>query len=134
MRITMNIIPRNIGEEGPEGSNILLVSALDSVVNDTLRPLYASRETPGIHCTGGWVSPRNGKSLPDRDSIPEPFSPQRVTTPTELPAHVCFGSINVKSYIKYNNNIISPFTGLQWPRGFQELKVPRFHDNGTGRW
>ena len=22
----------------------------------------------------------------------------------------------------------------QWPRGFQEVKVPRFHDNGTGRW
>ena len=29
---------------------------------------------------------------------------------------------------------ISPFTGLEWPRGFQEVKVPRFHDNGTGRW
>jgi hypothetical protein len=25
-------------------------------------------------------------------------------------------------------------TGLQWPRGFQEVKVPRFHDNGTGWW
>jgi hypothetical protein len=23
-------------------------------------------------------------------------------------------------------------TGLEWPRGFQEVKVPRFHDNGTG--
>ena len=22
--------------------------------------------------------------------------------------------------------------GLEWPRGFQEVKVPRFHDNGTG--
>ena len=29
---------------------------------------------------------------------------------------------------------ISPVTGLQWPRGFQEVKVPRFHDNGTGWW
>jgi hypothetical protein len=27
-----------------------------------------------------------------------------------------------------------PVTGLEWPRGFQEVKVPRFHDNGTGRW
>ena len=27
---------------------------------------------------------------------------------------------------------ISPVTGLEWPRGFQEVKVPRFHDNGTG--
>jgi hypothetical protein len=23
-------------------------------------------------------------------------------------------------------------TGLEWPRGFLEVKVPRFHDNGTG--
>jgi hypothetical protein len=22
-------------------------------------------------------------------------------------------------------------TGLEWPRGFQEVKVPRFLDNGT---
>jgi hypothetical protein len=25
-------------------------------------------------------------------------------------------------------------TGLEWPRGFQEVKVPKFHDNGTGWW
>ena len=29
---------------------------------------------------------------------------------------------------------ISPDTELEWPRAFQEIKVPRFHDNGTGRW
>ena len=23
---------------------------------------------------------------------------------------------------------------LEWPRGFQEVKVPRFHDNDTGWW
>jgi hypothetical protein len=28
----------------------------------------------------------------------------------------------------------SPVTGLEWRRGFQEVKVPRFHDNGTGWW
>ena len=28
----------------------------------------------------------------------------------------------------------SPVTGLVCPRGFQEVKVPRFHDNGTGWW
>jgi hypothetical protein len=28
----------------------------------------------------------------------------------------------------------SPVTGLEWPRWFQEVKVPRFHDNGTGWW
>jgi len=26
----------------------------------------------------------------------------------------------------------SPYTCLEWPRGFQEFKVPRFHNNGTG--
>ena len=28
----------------------------------------------------------------------------------------------------------SPVTGLEWTRGFQEVKVPRLHDNGTGWW
>jgi len=28
----------------------------------------------------------------------------------------------------------SPVTGLEWPKGFQEVKVPRFHDNGTEWW
>ena len=28
----------------------------------------------------------------------------------------------------------SPVTGLEWPRGFQEVKVPRLYDNGTGWW
>ena len=28
----------------------------------------------------------------------------------------------------------SPVTGLEWPRGFQGVKVPRLHDNGTGWW
>jgi hypothetical protein len=27
-----------------------------------------------------------------------------------------------------------PFAGLEWPRGFQEVKVPRFHGYGTGWW
>jgi len=29
---------------------------------------------------------------------------------------------------------ISPITGLDRPRGFQEVKVPRFRDNGTELW
>jgi hypothetical protein len=33
-----------------------------------------------------------------------------------------------------NKNKSSPVTGLEWPRKFQEVKVPRFHDNGTGWW
>jgi hypothetical protein len=29
---------------------------------------------------------------------------------------------------------VSTVAGLEWPRGFQEVKVRRFHDNGTGWW
>jgi hypothetical protein len=29
---------------------------------------------------------------------------------------------------------VSTVTGLEWPRRFQEVKVPRFHDNSTGWW
>jgi hypothetical protein len=35
---------------------------------------------------------------------------------------------------KGKGNAVSAVTGLEWPRGFQEVKVPRFHDNGTGWW
>jgi hypothetical protein len=36
--------------------------------------------------------------------------------------------------ISNNRGKSSPFTSLEWPGGFQEIKVPRFHDNGTGWW
>jgi hypothetical protein len=29
-------------------------------------------------------------------------------------------------------NLKQSHIGLEWVRGFQEVKVPRFHDNGTG--
>ena len=35
----------------------------------------------------------------------------------------------VRTYVKS-----SPITGLDRPRGFREVKTPRFHDNGTGWW
>jgi len=31
-------------------------------------------------------------------------------------------------------SFICPITGLDRPRGFQEVKVHRFRDNGTGWW
>jgi hypothetical protein len=34
-------------------------------------------------------------------------------------------------YLMVKERKSSPVTGLEWPRGFQEVKVPRFHDNGT---
>ena len=36
--------------------------------------------------------------------------------------------------MKYEMQQSSPVTGLEWPGGFQEVKIPKFHDNGTGRW
>jgi hypothetical protein len=30
--------------------------------------------------------------------------------------------------------IVKGKAGLDWPRGFQEVKVLRFLDNGTGWW
>jgi len=41
---------------------------------------------------------------------------------------------NVKHCQRYFNVDSSPITGLDRPRGFQEVKVPRFRDNGTGWW
>ena len=35
---------------------------------------------------------------------------------------------------KKKKRLISPVTGLGWPSGFQEVKVPRLHDNGTEWW
>jgi hypothetical protein len=34
---------------------------------------------------------------------------------------------------KSKGKAVSTVTGLEWPRGFQEVKVPRFHDD-TGWW
>jgi len=32
----------------------------------------------------------------------------------------------------YYKDKSSPVTGLEWPRRFHEVKVPRYRDNGTG--
>jgi len=46
------------------------------------------------------------------------------------------GVIFIKTIWMLQNHITfkksSPVAGLEWPRGFQEVKVPKFHDNGTG--
>ena len=71
-------------------STLPSTSALDGwwVINATTWPLYP-RKRPVTHCIGGWVGPRAGldwcgKSHPHRDSIPGPFSLQRIAIPTEL--------------------------------------------------
>jgi hypothetical protein len=75
------------GHEGPEGeqmysSTLSLTSALEVGVGGQRHVPAALRpeRRPGTHCTAGLVGPRTGldgcgKSLPHRDSIPEPSSP-----------------------------------------------------------
>jgi hypothetical protein len=44
---------------------------------------------------------------------------------------------NFLTTAQYGGKVVSlssPVTGLEWPRGFQEVKVPRFLDNGTRWW
>jgi hypothetical protein len=36
--------------------------------------------------------------------------------------------------VKGEGTLSSPVTGLEWPRVFQEVKVPIFLDTGTGWW
>jgi hypothetical protein len=70
------------GHEGPEGeyrysSTISLTSALNGGVKATPRPLN-TRESPGTHCTGGWVGPRvrlDGRGKPRPTVIRFPDRP-----------------------------------------------------------
>ena len=66
-----------------------LTSAIDGVGGQRHAPTALARERPGTNCIGGWVGTRAGldgcgNSHPYRDSIPGPFSPQRVARPTDL--------------------------------------------------
>jgi hypothetical protein len=52
---------------------------------------------------------------------------------SELPYCLSISKLSSR-LLPENMNKAIPFRGLEWPRGFQEVKVPRFHDNGTGWW
>ena len=45
--------------------------------------------------------------------------------------HQNLNTMSPKNY-QYHIKQISPVTGLDRPRSFQEVKVPRFRDNSTG--
>ena len=48
---------------------------------------------------------------------------------------ICFCVNRHILYFSFDCNCkISPVTGLEWPRGFQEVKVPRLRDSGPGWW
>jgi len=44
------------------------------------------------------------------------------------------GKRRVLPHISFKKRQSSPVTSLELLRGFQEIKVPRLHDNGTGWW
>jgi len=44
--------------------------------------------------------------------------------------HLISGTVRCLTYHIRSSSV----TCLDWPRGFHEVKVPRFHDNGTGWW
>ena len=48
----------------------------------------------------------------------------------KIPKTCTGASMTLRRVKKYSSSV----TGLEWPRGFQEVKAPRFHDNGTGWW
>jgi hypothetical protein len=55
----------------------------------------------------------------------------------EIKEPKCFLFKNILSrppHVGVSGKSSSPVRGLEWSRGFQEVKVHRFHDNGTGRW
>jgi len=45
--------------------------------------------------------------------------------------HCPFWLYSVLIFMSFLSKVKQSVTGLEWLRGFQEVKVPRFHDNGT---
>ena len=79
----------------------------------------------GTHCVGGWVGPRAGSWRVRKISPTPGFDPQTVQPIKNIYTDWDILALSGKSI---------PVTGLDRPRGFQEIKFPRFHDNGTGWW
>ena len=62
------------------------------------------------------------------------FSATVQRAPVGTAQHHNEDSARINAFITIKKNKSSPVTSLEWPRGFQEVKVPRFRDKGTGRW
>ena len=99
---------------------------------------------------GGWLTPRPGRFTSGNNPVPvveeAGWTPEPVWTgaeslaPTEIRSPNRTARTESLYRLSYPGQYFiylkksSPVTGLEWPRGFQEVKVLRFHDNGTGRW
>ena len=78
------------------------------------------RRLVGPQCRSGRVR----KISSPRDSIPGPLSPSDLTFLTASMNEN--GDANLMFVCFRELRYSSPVTGLEWPRGFQEVKVPRF--------
>jgi hypothetical protein len=54
--------------------------------------------------------------------------------PTPVKRHEEFLTHLSTDHSSFTKGKAVPITGLEWPRRFQEVKAPRFRDNGTGWW
>jgi len=91
-----------------------------------------------IPCIGPSNFTRSGNYGHVTVRIPRVYPMVIVTTTTCLPAvspvHITRQLVAVTNNTAKNCGFSLDVTGLEWPRGFQEVKVPRLHDNGTGWW
>jgi len=67
-------------------------------------------------------------------SLPCPMSPKLIPCAHGGTLQFHSGKIPIKFKEELLLAYLHPFTGLDRPRGFQEVTIPRFHDNGTGWW
>jgi len=124
------------GHEGPEGeqrcsSTFCLTSALDGM-DGQLHALIALApgKRPGNDYIGGWVGPRAGVNV-RRKSRP---------TAIEFPDRLnCSQSLYRLRYLGprlcwYKQKVTQSHYRPEVPRGFQEVKVLRLRDNGSGWW
>jgi hypothetical protein len=104
----------------------LLTSACNFVIFVLVATLSCTHFYPGIQNA--------------RDSIHVFFPPTNIEIKKALTSQYNDHQLPEDGIIR-NFRIIVPIqykgkavTGLEWPRRFQEVKIPRFHDNGTGWW
>ena len=84
--------------------------------------------SPEVSYSGSYRVARAGEVHTVAETVIKPYAMEMVT-----------GVLRVQPTEKLetfhlSNRQISPITGLEWPRGFQKVKVPRLHYNGTGWW